>query len=115
MRFEIYGGSDDLVEIRRNGEDWEELNGDDLILQLVARGGYGLEVQARYGFGTGATWSFAPTYIDDGQPMPSDWVITVENEHDYSTRLVIDTRSDTVKVRWCLASQRNAPKWEDVK
>jgi len=43
-------------------------------------------------------WSFAAGQLEDGRSIPDGWSITVQQEHPYSTRLVVDTGVEIVEV-----------------
>jgi hypothetical protein len=99
-RIEIYGASDDLIEIRIDGKDVDELNvyedGPYMgSLRLVAKSDpeSACLVHVIYD----GCWSFAVGRTDEGKPLPT-WAFSVEPEHDYSTRLVIDTGGELVVI-----------------
>jgi len=104
VKVEIYGSMDDLIEIRIDGEHRHELGGSNSgngryarTLEVRAIGGtHGIRVHAIYD----GCWSFAA-----GQPdgllrsaIPPGWSVTVEQEHRNSTRLVLDTGAQPVRV-----------------
>jgi hypothetical protein len=43
-------------------------------------------------------WSFAAGQPDENRSIPDGWVIHVEQEHPYSTRLVLDTSAELAEV-----------------
>jgi hypothetical protein len=105
VKVELYGASDDLIEIRIDGKDRDEIGGyvpmrrDERCyrraLEVRSLGGArGLRAHAIYD----GCWSFAAGQLEDGRSIPDGWSVRVEQEHPYSTRLVIDTGAELVEV-----------------
>ena len=76
----IYGHSDDLVEIERvdkvtgmplGADEVTPPGSDDGIVGVLNVGGK-LRVYCIY---KGACWSFAPALIEEGFPIPEDWIV----------------------------------------
>lgn len=113
MRFEFYGGSDDIISIRVDGLDVDEVGGfitDDgrysRAVEVRSVGGaMGVRVHAIYD----GCWSFAAGLIEDGRGIPNGWTIGTDQEHEYSTRLVIDTGGEQATV----TAEDGAPLHED--
>lgn len=106
MKVKIYGRSDDLIYIFAIDEDGEEimnskvpLDGADEFARWI--GGKGPTINGSFILlqpdGTGAkihviydgTWSSAISMLEEDKPIPSNWVITLEQEHAYSIRTII--------------------------
>lgn len=102
MRVSISGRSDDLVHIYsidRDGNVTRELDGgdefgawdgkDETIINaafvLLQPDGTGAKIYVIYD----GTWSSAIAMIEDDKPIPTEWTVTLEQEHAYSTRVVI--------------------------
>ena len=136
MKVEIYGRSDDLIEIRvdgkgrveiwgrfddliylridgkdrdeidghgrDDGKDRDEIGGHDSVddqhsraLEVRSIGGArGIRVHAIYD----GCWSFAAGQLAKDRAIPAEWSVRVEQEHGYSTRLVIETGDELVQV-----------------
>lgn len=100
MIVEIYGGSDDLIEIRVDGKDVEEFNVYNSSadchmgsLRLITMdGAEGILAHAVYD----GCWSFSVGQLEEGHSLPNGWTFSVVQEHPYSTKLIIDTKSDHV-------------------
>ncbi len=99
MQVEIYGGSDDLIEVRVNGKDFEEFNANTggslymgTVLVTSLGGAYGVKVHAIYD----GCWSFAIGQLDEGRTQPRKWQYLLDQEHEYSTRVIIMTDEDVV-------------------
>lgn len=90
------GGSDDIVSTGI-GKSIAKLKRDESYKRRfsVATPGRtrGVTVHACYD----GCWSFAYGLLDEGARLPP-WAFTVEHEHSYSTRLVIDTVDDLVEL-----------------
>ena len=108
MRIEIYGGSDDLVEV----ETWTTSEGpgkgvefcvpspgDDAILMGMLRISTpdGLAVRVHALYDDRGCWSFAVAQQDDEIPMPA-WRIEIFPGTTYSTKLQITTDDDSVSI-----------------
>lgn len=101
MRIEIYGASDDLIEVRVDGKNKDEFGGYiegngrySRSLRVASIGGArAVRVHAIYD----GCWSFAVGQIEDGRSLPG-WSFVTEQEHAYSAKLVIVTGDDPVTV-----------------
>lgn len=102
MRVSISGRSDDLVHVYSIDDDGDvtrELDGGDEF--GAWDGKEGTVINASFVLlqpdGTGAniyvifdgTWSSAIAMIAENDPIPAGWTVTLEQEHAYSTRMVI--------------------------
>lgn len=103
MRIEFYGASDDLIEIRVNGKDYEEvsgyISGDKSVYSRELRvttigGSQGIKVHMLYD----GCWTAAAGLLEEDRSLPAGWKITTEQEHAYSTKLVINTGDDQVLI-----------------
>lgn len=100
MKIEFSGHSDDIVMFKA-GKVSDEIgayHSDDGLhartLRVATIGGsQGVDVHAVYD----GTWSFAVGLIEEGRSLPK-WTYSIEVEHAYSTRLIIDTGEDMVTV-----------------
>lgn len=103
MKLEFYGASDDLIEIRIDGKDYEEIGGyisnDKSIhsktLHVTTIGGSeGVKVHMLYD----GCWTGAVGQLEEGRSLPRGWKITTEQEHAYSSKVCIDTGSEVAVV-----------------
>jgi hypothetical protein len=101
MKIEFYGHSDDCIEIRRDGKNFEEIGG-----YIPGDGCYSKALEVRsIGGARGVRihviwdgcWSFAVGQLEEDRGLPG-WSFRVELEHGYSTRLVIETGEEMVEV-----------------
>lgn len=95
MLVEFYGHSDDCIEIDVDGKSYDEISGyisndksihSKTLLVTTIGGSSGVKVHVLYD----GTWSFAVSQLDDGRSLP-EWTFTVRQEHEYSTRLSINS------------------------
>ena len=103
MLIEIYGHSDDNVCWRINGKPTDEVgcyqSGNDLhhctLIVSSIGGTHAVKVHVIYD----GCWSFAVGMVDEDRGIPvRDWSIRVDNEHGYSTKLIINTGDELVTV-----------------
>jgi hypothetical protein len=101
MKIIFYGSSDDIIGISVDG-DRDEVGG-----YISGEGRYSKAIELRSDVGTvgirvhaiyDGCWSFAAGQIDESIAIPDGWTIRVEQEHAYSTRLVVDTGTNSVRV-----------------
>jgi len=87
---------------RDDGKDRDEIGGHDSVddqhsraLEVRSIGGArGIRVHAIYD----GCWSFAAGQLAKDRAIPAEWSVRVEQEHGYSTRLVIETGDELVQV-----------------
>ncbi len=101
MRIEIYGGSDDLIEIRVDGKNKDEFNVNPhdnnyagMLLITTIGGAQGVRVHAIYD----GCWSFAIGLLDEDRSLPNYWTFGLQQEHGYSMKLIVDTKDDLVLI-----------------
>jgi hypothetical protein len=112
VKIEIYGHSDDCLEVRVDGKDDEEfscfeVNEDgkftDYLLISSVGGARNIRVTPVYD----GTWSYAFTMhctkdcgADDDPPVPP-WKMSCEKEHGYSMKAIIESEPDEpLTYRW---------------
>lgn len=102
MKIEFWGGSDDLIEVRIDGKNHAEIGG-----YISGEGRYSKALEVRSVVGTlglrvhaiyDGCWSFSAGQIEEGLFIPQGWTLTVEQQHAYSTRLLVNTGDDSVHV-----------------
>jgi hypothetical protein len=105
VKIEFYGRSDDGINVRIDGAYKDELGAYVPMARERRRyrkalevrsigGARGVRVHAIYD----GCWSFAVGQLEDGRSIPDGWTLTVEQEHPYSTRLVVDSGAEPVEI-----------------
>lgn len=114
MIVRMYGHSDDLVEVEtlrtvqfcdargdsvHEEQDEFTLDEDGQAALVVKSIGGSRSAQIRCVYEFNGTWTFTPIRPEEGIKLPP-WTFTIDNQpdHDYSTRITIDTGDDLVEV-----------------
>lgn len=93
MIIELYGASDDLVELDVDGAALDEFSAyKGWSGRVLAPSGEGLRVSFAYAPRGGGAWEVRVTQLGGEPPIPGDWSVTIRQSSScaYSPALVID-------------------------